>query len=211
MENVEEVLQVMKNTFTVCVSSVAMKGIVICLVKEQDPRVRMNSMFISPKVKYMYLSDREPAVPHCPDIELIGVNPCWLNSNWNVFPVVPFQKSSDGFNNFTVQTGQQKTGALMDPEGNQNYSLVFSSLSNSNTGLYTCVNNLRREYYFLVVCPQIDSPAVQLFSEGYEVTFRCNHWLDEDVWILWFVKTSRMESPIFFYHNWFERHQHHLH
>ncbi|XP_049431762.1 uncharacterized protein LOC125888425 isoform X2 [Epinephelus fuscoguttatus] len=81
------------------------------------------------------------------------------------------------------------------PSVDQNYSLVFSSLTLNHTGLYDCKTSLRVKSYYLLVCPKFGPPAVELFSEGEEVTLPCKD-LKKGRSPVWFIKSNQTEGRI---------------
>ncbi|KAL7400635.1 hypothetical protein ABVT39_015284 [Epinephelus coioides] len=81
------------------------------------------------------------------------------------------------------------------PSVDQNYSLVFSSLTLNHTGRYDCKTSLSVKRYGLLVCPKFGPPAVALFSEGEEVTLPCKD-LKKGVRPVWFIKSKQTEGRI---------------
>ncbi|KAL7401460.1 hypothetical protein ABVT39_028373 [Epinephelus coioides] len=97
--------------------------------------------------------------------------------------------------NVTSNTELNSTTNQTVPSVDQNYSLVFSSLTLNHTGLYDCKTSLRVKRYFLLVCPKFGPPAVELFSEGEEVTLQCKDW-GNSWWPVWFIKSNQTEGRI---------------
>uniref|UniRef100_A0A8C4DNL1 Ig-like domain-containing protein n=1 Tax=Dicentrarchus labrax TaxID=13489 RepID=A0A8C4DNL1_DICLA len=95
-----------------------------------------------------------------------------------------FTKSSD-----TGQGQLNKTVSYVDEEVGRNYSLVISSLTLNHSGRYYCKTFVTLQMHVLVVCPKFAPPAVELFSEGDDVTLRCRNW-EEGMVPLWFMKVN---------------------
>ncbi|XP_042370725.1 uncharacterized protein LOC121964587 [Plectropomus leopardus] len=78
----------------------------------------------------------------------------------------------------------------------QNFSLVFSSLTLNHTGVYICQTAVSVKRYLLFVCPKFGPPAVELFSEGENVTLTCKDQ-EKGQWSVWFYKSNRTEGRVF--------------
>ncbi|XP_036974909.1 uncharacterized protein LOC119030978 [Acanthopagrus latus] len=80
-------------------------------------------------------------------------------------------------------------------EAGKNYSLVVSSLQLNDSGYYDCEIYNHFQRYYLVVCPKPGPPAVELFSEGDNVTFRCRGRI-EGWGYHWWIKTNQTEDRL---------------
>uniref|UniRef100_A0A8C4H0X9 Ig-like domain-containing protein n=1 Tax=Dicentrarchus labrax TaxID=13489 RepID=A0A8C4H0X9_DICLA len=145
----------------------------ICLVMNQQQCVSSHPVQVRLQEELMYHSVEETAVLQC-NVTDFGDDqpPVW--KKWNL------KRSSD------TDPGQQYLG--------QNNSLVFSSLTLNHSGVFYCSKTLVTvRAYWLVVCPKFAPPAVELFSEGDDVTLRCRNW-EEGMWYLWFMKRMNIFS-----------------
>ncbi|XP_051253591.1 vascular endothelial growth factor receptor 2-like isoform X2 [Dicentrarchus labrax] len=148
----------------------------ICLVMNQQQCVSSHPVQVRLQEELMYHSVEETAVLQC-NVTDFGDDqpPVW--KKWNL------KRSSD------TDPGQQYLG--------QNNSLVFSSLTLNHSGVFYCSKTLVTvRAYWLVVCPKFAPPAVELFSEGDDVTLRCRNW-EEGMWYLWFMKSNKTGGRIF--------------
>ncbi|XP_032363345.1 uncharacterized protein LOC116676106 [Etheostoma spectabile] len=145
-----------------------------CLVMDQQRCVSGRTVGLTPSYERIYGSVGETAVLPCTVADSTDEQPPrWSN-----------RISSDpGLLNQT------------DPSVDQNYSLVFSSLMLNHSGRYYCKVSRREQQYDLVVCPPFGPPAVELFSEGDDVTLRCPG--RERGWHRWFIKSDRTEGRVF--------------
>ncbi|XP_030296717.1 carcinoembryonic antigen-related cell adhesion molecule 1-like [Sparus aurata] len=85
------------------------------------------------------------------------------------------------------------SGTSYNSEVGKNYSLVLSSLQLNHSNFYSCQIYNHVQWYHLVVCPKSGPPAVELFSEGDNVTFRCRGW-EEGRRPHWFIKSNQTED-----------------
>ncbi|KAL7400283.1 hypothetical protein ABVT39_009661 [Epinephelus coioides] len=154
----------------------ALKKEFTCLLMNQQQCVSSERVLYHLKPEFLYHSARETAVLPCTVTDLSDDQPpLWINVT-----------SNTELNNTTNQTV---------PSVDQNYSLVFSSLTLNHTGLYDCKTSLRVKSYYLLVCPKFGPPAVELFSEGEEVTLPCKHW-EKGEGYYWFIKSNQTEGRI---------------
>ncbi|KAL7400920.1 hypothetical protein ABVT39_019940 [Epinephelus coioides] len=98
--------------------------------------------------------------------------------------------------NLVSNTELNNTTNQTVPSVDQNYSLVFSSLTLNQSGWYQCKTSLSVKIYHLVVCPKFGPPAVELFSEGEEVTLQCRRDLEKGEGYYWFIKSKQTEGRI---------------
>ncbi|XP_049431756.1 uncharacterized protein LOC125888423 isoform X2 [Epinephelus fuscoguttatus] len=145
-----------------------------CLVMNQQQCVSSERAELNLKIETIYGSVGETAVLPCTVTDLSDDQP----PRWMI--------NKNELNNRTNQAV---------PSVDQNYSLVFSSLTLNHTGLYLCKTSLRVKKYFLVVCPKFGPPAVELFSEGEEVSLQCKD-LKNGEWLFWFIKSNQTEGRI---------------
>uniref|UniRef100_A0A8C4GK57 Ig-like domain-containing protein n=1 Tax=Dicentrarchus labrax TaxID=13489 RepID=A0A8C4GK57_DICLA len=156
----------------------------ICLVMNQQQCVRSHPVLLKLQAEIIYYSVEETAVLQCniPDFS-DDQPPVW--KKWNR------KRSSD------TDPGQQnQTVPLVDQEFGQNDSLVISSLTLNHTGLYYCEIYVIWQMHWLLVCPKFGPPAVELFSEGDDVTLRCRNW-EKGMVPLWFMKSNQTGGRIF--------------
>lgn len=191
----EDRLQVKKKTSELSVSNFNLDvfGPYTCLVMDKQQCISSHPVAVIIQTEVVYRSVGERAVLHCIGSSFSNDPPVSWNSPTKIQPVKSSQNSSDNLTNFTEQ---QQNVSSKNPELNQNFSLVFSSLTLNNTGAYICMRSRSWNSYFLVVCPKSGPPAVEYFSEGDEVTLRCNHSLGEDVQPIWFMKRDHVEDTI---------------
>ncbi|XP_049431758.1 uncharacterized protein LOC125888423 isoform X3 [Epinephelus fuscoguttatus] len=147
-----------------------------CLLMNQQQCVSSNPVEFYLRYELIYGSVGETAVLPCTVTDFSDNQPPrWINFT-----------SNTELNNTTNQTV---------PSVDQNYSLVFSSLTLNQRGLYECEISSSVKQYFLLVCPKFGPPAVELFSEGEEVTLPCTDW-EKGVWHIWFIKSNQTEGRI---------------
>ncbi|XP_035853731.1 immunoglobulin superfamily member 10-like [Sander lucioperca] len=176
MDNVRGRYQVVTNTSALRVSNVTGTDFTDyrCLVMHQQQCVSSHPVGLELQVEVIYHSVGETAVLPCTITDSTDEQP----PRWS--------------NLFSSDLGQLNQTV---PSVDQNYSLVFSSLMLNHSGLYYCFTSMRYQRYQLFVCPKFGPPAVELFSEGEEVTLRCTD-RREDMWHVWFIKSNRTEGRI---------------
>ncbi|XP_035863615.1 uncharacterized protein LOC118496352 [Sander lucioperca] len=177
MDNVRERYQVVTDISDLRVSNVTATDVTEyrCLVMNQQQCVSSYTVKLRLRYEVIYHSVGETAVLPCTITDSTDEQP----PRWS--------------NQISRYLGQQKQTV---PSVDQNYSLVFSSLMLNHSGWYDCKVSGRRQQYYLVVCPKFGPPAVELFSEGEEVTLRCRDWR-KGWWHHWFIKSHRTEGRIF--------------
>ncbi|XP_039649636.1 contactin-4-like [Perca fluviatilis] len=177
MDNVRGRYQVVTNTSTLRVSNVTATDFTAysCLVMNQQQCVSSYPVGLVPQYEVIYRSVGETAVLPCSITDSTDEQP----PRWT--------------KPFSTDLGQLKQ---TDPSVDQNYSLVFSSLMLNHSGRYYCKAPNRVQHYYLFVCPKFGPPAVELFSEGEEVTLRCRDW-GKGKGHVWFIKSNRTEGRIF--------------
>ncbi|XP_035854277.1 immunoglobulin superfamily member 10-like [Sander lucioperca] len=177
MDNVRGRYQVVTNTSALRVSNVTATDFTDyrCLVMNQQQCVSSNTVELRQQSEIIYRSVGETAVLPCTIADSTDEQP----PRW--------------FNRFSTDLGQLNQTV---PSVDQNYLLVFSSLMLNHSGRYYCEASMREQHYYLYVCPKFGPPAVELFSEGEEVTLRCRDWR-EDREHYWFIKSNRTEGRIF--------------
>ncbi|XP_049431753.1 uncharacterized protein LOC125888423 isoform X1 [Epinephelus fuscoguttatus] len=147
-----------------------------CLVMNQQQCVSSQRVRFYPLYETIYGSVGETAVLPCTVTDLSDDQPPrWIN--------------------FISNTELKNTTNRTVPSVDQNYSLVFSSLTLNHTSLYDCKTSLSLKRYFLLVCPKFGPPAVELFSEGEEITLQCKD-LKKGWWHTWFIKSNQTEGRI---------------
>uniref|UniRef100_A0A3Q4MXE5 Ig-like domain-containing protein n=1 Tax=Neolamprologus brichardi TaxID=32507 RepID=A0A3Q4MXE5_NEOBR len=82
-----------------------------------------------------------------------------------------------------------------DLEVGRNHSLVFPLLTLNDSGWYGCGGPNINERYLLVVCPKFGLPALEVFSEGDNVTLRCAQWTSR-AWFVWFRKSIQTGGKV---------------
>uniref|UniRef100_A0A8C9YHN9 Ig-like domain-containing protein n=1 Tax=Sander lucioperca TaxID=283035 RepID=A0A8C9YHN9_SANLU len=175
MDNVRGRYQVVTNTSALQVSNITATDLTQynCLVMNQQQCVSSYTLRLRLHIEIIYRSVGETAVL-----------PCTVADSTDKQPPRWFEWiSGEELHNQTV------------PSVDQNYSLVFSSLMLNHTGLYSCTASIRMQQYVLVVCPKFAPPAVELFSEGEEVTLRCRDWR-KGMGHEWFIKSNRTKGRI---------------
>ena len=141
-----------------------------CLVMNQQQCVSSDIVELKPPREWILHSVGETAVLQCPAAEFTDNQPpLWTKYNENC---------SNSYS-----------------EVGKNYSLVLSSLQLHHSGLYYCTICNHVQQYNLVVCPRSGPPAVQLFSEGDDVTVRCRGW-EEGSWHYWFIKSNQTDGRL---------------
>ncbi|XP_035858339.1 uncharacterized protein LOC118495325 [Sander lucioperca] len=180
MDNVRGRYQVVTNTSALRVSNVTTTDLTLyrCLVMNQQQCVSRYTVQLVP-YEIIYHSVGETAVLSCTITDSNDEQP----PRWMVINKT----------NSITHLGQQNQTV---PSVDQNYSLVFSSLMLNHSGRYYCKVSRREQRYDLVVCPKFGPPAVELFSEGEEVTLRCRDWREDKVHG-WFIKSHQKEGRIF--------------
>ncbi|XP_031149005.1 uncharacterized protein LOC116045491 [Sander lucioperca] len=176
MDNVRGRYQVVTNTSALRVSNVRNTDLTRyrCLVMYQQQCIFSNTVELILQSEIIYGSVGETAVLPCTVADSTDEQPPrWSN----------------------LLSGQELHNQTV-PSVDQNYSLVFSSLMLKHSGLYSCAVPKRWQQYYLVVCPKFGPPAVELFSEGEEVTLRCRDWRKGTLQN-WFIKSHRTEGRIF--------------
>uniref|UniRef100_A0A671U9E0 Ig-like domain-containing protein n=1 Tax=Sparus aurata TaxID=8175 RepID=A0A671U9E0_SPAAU len=139
-----------------------------CLVMNQQQCVSSHPVELNLPSERILYTVGETAVLQCPAAEFTdGQPPLWTKYNENNY-------------NFVSEVGK-------------NYSLVLSSLQLNHSGLYFCKIYDHVQQYHLLVCPKSGPPAVELFSEGDNVTFRCRGW-EEGSWHRWFIEPNQTEG-----------------
>ncbi|KAL7384421.1 hypothetical protein ABVT39_001909 [Epinephelus coioides] len=139
-----------------------------CLLMNQQQCVRSKPVQIDLEQETIYRSEGETAVLPCPATGFSDDQPPhWLSSNIN------FRQ-------------QNQTVSSVD----KNYSLVFSSVTLNHSGVYRCETSMMKQRYILLVCPKFDPPAVELFSEGEDVTLSCKDFR-QGMMYMWFIKTNQ--------------------
>ncbi|XP_035859387.1 uncharacterized protein LOC118495482 [Sander lucioperca] len=176
MDNDRGRYQVVTNTSALRVSNVTTTDFTEynCLVMNQQQCVSSYSVELILHYKMIYRSVEETAVL-----------PCTITDSTDEQPP-----------RWSKRISGQELHNQTDPSVDQNYSLVFSSLMLNHSGWYSCKASRIEQHYLLAVCPKFGPPAVELFSEGEEVTLRCRDWGkggDHD----WFIKSNRTEGRIF--------------
>ncbi|XP_039649729.1 immunoglobulin superfamily member 10-like [Perca fluviatilis] len=177
MDNVRGRYQVVTNTSALRVSNIKATDFTdyICLVMNQQQCVSSQPLMLRLQVETIYGSVGETAVLPCSITDSTDEQP----PRWTKLFSTDLE-----LHNQTV------------PSVDQNYSLVFSSLMLNHSGQYICKASMRYQHYHLYVCPKFGPPAVELFSEGEEVTLRCTDWR-KDKGHVWFIKSNRTEGRIF--------------
>ncbi|XP_028428219.1 uncharacterized protein LOC114551247 [Perca flavescens] len=179
MDNVRGRYQVVTNTSALRVSNITTTDFTVyrCLVMNQQQCVSSNTVWLFLPYEIIYGSVGESAVLPCSITDSTDEQP----PRWSKMKLL---YSDLELHNQT------------DPSVDQNYSLVFSSLMLNHSGQYSCKASIRYQQYDLFVCPKFIPPAVELFSEGEEVTLRCRDW--RKGWRhYWFIKSHRTEGRIF--------------
>ncbi|GLD66251.1 titin-like isoform X1 [Lates japonicus] len=190
-DNEEDRLQVVKGTSTLRVSNFNLEvfGPYTCLVMDKQCCIGSHPVAVVIQSEFLYRSAGETAVLHCVVGNSNDDQPLhWIDPSFKIIPLKSPQ-SSDSFNNFTEH---QQNASSVNPEVNQNNSLVFSSVSVSDAGTYICMRSFSWTSYILVVCPEFGPPAVEHFSQGDVVTLGCNHSLG--VKPFWFMKKDQVEE-----------------
>ncbi|KAL7405609.1 hypothetical protein ABVT39_004136 [Epinephelus coioides] len=169
MDNVRGRYQLVENTSALRVFNFTTTAITefICLVMNQQQCVR-NTIRLRLQPETIYHSVEETAVLPCTFTDFSDDQPPqWLSN-------------SPGFTMSSVP---------------QNHSLVLSSLMLNQSGFYSCETSVRKKTYQLLVCPKFGPPAVELFSEGENVTLRCRDVVAGKK-PYWFFKSNQTEGRI---------------
>ncbi|XP_037631730.1 uncharacterized protein LOC119491648 [Sebastes umbrosus] len=183
MDNVKGRYQVVTNTSDLRVSDfrTIIYTTYTCLVMNQQQCVSSHPVRQAPR-SIIYGSVEETAVLPCNVTDFIDDEP----PHWK--KLIDFFNADEGQINYKM--------SLVEQEVDQNYSLVFSSLMLNHTGRYFCKTSKRQQMYFLFVCPKFGPPAVELFSEGEEITLRCRDWGESEGHV-WFIKSNQTDGRIF--------------
>ncbi|KAI9521959.1 hypothetical protein NQZ68_041598 [Dissostichus eleginoides] len=178
MDNDRGRYQVVKKTSALRISNISTTDLNLynCLVMNQQQCVSSHPEQFLLNTEWMYRSVEDTVVLQCPVTDLSEENPpYWTTTFYN-----------------GDQVKQNFTGSL----GDQNYSLVLTSVTLNHTGVYSCKTFHTVKTYELFVCPKFPPPAVELFSEGEEVTLRCKDW-EKGQSPLWFFKSNRTKGRTF--------------
>ncbi|XP_035859033.1 uncharacterized protein LOC118495435 [Sander lucioperca] len=177
MDNVRGRYQVVTNTSALHVSNVTKTDFTEynCLVMKQQQCVSSYIVWLILQSEVIYRSVGETAALSCTIADSTD------------------EQSPRWFNRFSTDLELLNQTV---PSVDQNYSLVFSSLMLNHSGWYYCKASMIFQDYYLVVCPKFGPPAVELFSEGEEVTLRCRDWRKGGGHV-WFIKSHRTEGRIF--------------
>ncbi|KAI9523729.1 hypothetical protein NQZ68_025451 [Dissostichus eleginoides] len=175
MDNDRGRYQVVKNTSALRISNFSTTDLrdYNCLLMNQQQCVSSETVDYRLITETIYLSMEDTAVLQCPVTGFSEDKPPY----WE----------TDLFNNHQEQ--HNHSVGVVD----QNYSLVLTSGMLNNSGHYYCNTLTTVKKYVLVVCPKSPPPAVELFSEGEEVTLRCKDWEKGQVHI-WFFKSNRTKG-----------------
>ncbi|KAI4791629.1 hypothetical protein KUCAC02_033896 [Chaenocephalus aceratus] len=144
-----------------------------CLLMDRRQCVGSHPAQFLLNTEWMYRSVGDAVVLQCPDLSDENP-PSWTTTFYN---------------------GNQQQH-LTRSSGDQNYSLVLTSVTLNHSGVYSCKTFRAVKTYELFVCPEPPPPAVELFSEGEEVTLRCNAG-GKGLSPLWFFKSNRTEGRTF--------------
>ncbi|KAL7399959.1 hypothetical protein ABVT39_004351 [Epinephelus coioides] len=176
MDDAGEVYQVEKSSSRLHVLSPTTNAFTefTCLLMNQQQCVSSNPVEFYLPYDLIYGSVGETAVLPCTLTDFSDDQP----PRWMITNNEP--------NNTTNQTV---------PSVDQNYSLVFSSLTLNQRGWYDCETSSSVKKYYLLVCPKFGPPAVELFSEGEEVTLQCKD-LEKGEGYYWFIKSKQTEGRI---------------
>lgn len=158
VDSIRDSFMDVKNTSVLHVSNVTFYTLYICLVMNQRQCVSSYSAHLFKLPQLIYHAVGEPAVLHC---AFAGSVPVW----WKL----------ENYSNNDLEVGR-------------NHSLVFPLLTLNDSGWYGCGGPNINERYLLVVCPKFGPPALEVFSEGDNVTLRCARWIS---WArcVWFRKS----------------------
>ncbi|KAF3847011.1 hypothetical protein F7725_004089 [Dissostichus mawsoni] len=168
MDNDRGRYQVVKNTSALRISNFSTTDLrdYNCLLMNQQQCVSSETVKYKLDIEYIYLSVEDTAVLQCPVTDFSEDKPPY----WE----------TDLFNNHQEQ--HNHSVGVVD----QNYSLVLTSGMLNHSDMYWwCAPN-----------PPPPPPAVELFSEGEEVTLRCKDWEKGQVHI-WFFKSNRTKGRTF--------------
>lgn len=167
MDVQERAFKVVKNTSALAVTSYKFikSDYYICLVMDKERCVSGHPVCIFMSQETLYHSVGERAVLNCTDLS--DQPPLWKKYNKTRL-------------NYTVV--------------GQNYTLGFSSLTLNDSALYLCEYSIKWKYHLLLVCPKFGPPAVVFFSEGEEITLRCNS--TANVIKHWFMKSNQTEGRV---------------
>ncbi|KAI9526526.1 hypothetical protein NQZ68_038943 [Dissostichus eleginoides] len=178
MDNDRGRYQVVENTSALRISSMSttVLNMYTCLVMNQQQCVSSHPAQVVLNTEWMYRSVEETAVLQCPVTDLSDEEP----PHWE-----------DRF--YTIDQGKHIHSL---GEVDKNYSLVFTSVTLNHSGVYLCKTSIPVKVYILVVCPKSPPPAVELFSEGEEVTLRCKAG-NKGQSYHWFFKSTRTGGRTF--------------
>ncbi|XP_032357048.1 uncharacterized protein LOC116670579 [Etheostoma spectabile] len=182
IEDVRGRYQVVTNSSDLRVSNVTATDFrwYSCLVMDQQQCVSSETLALRPLYEVIHGSVGETVVLPCTVADSTDEQP----PHWRKYNPKTHSYHDPGLLNQT------------DCSVDQNYSLVFPSLMLHHSGRYHCDASWREQLYDLVVCPTFGPPAVELFSEGDDVTLRCTD-RRKGRGHLWFIKSDRTEGRVF--------------
>ncbi|KAI9523730.1 hypothetical protein NQZ68_025452 [Dissostichus eleginoides] len=178
MDNDRGRYQVVKNTSALRISNFSTTdlGDYNCLLLNQQQCVSSETVDYRLITETIYRSVEDTAVLQCPVTGFSEDKPPY----WE----------TDLFNNHQGQ--DNLSVGVVD----QNNSLVLTAVMLDHSGLYSCKTLTTVKTYEMFVCPKSPPPAVELFSEGEEVTLRCKD--KEKGWYhYWFFKSNRTKGRTF--------------
>lgn len=165
VDSIRDSFMDVKNTSVLHVSDVTFYTLYICLVMNQQQCVSSHSAHLFKLPTLIYRPVGEPAVLHC---AFAGSVPVW----WKL----------ENYSNTDLEVGR-------------NHSLVFPLLTLNDSGWYGCGGPNINERYLLVVCPKFGPPALEVFSEGDNVTLGCAQWTSQ-AWFEWFRKSIQTGEKV---------------